>query len=53
MASVVDEEATAESDHMVVVRGFSEELDDFKDKYENLGGRFNPRVDSSSAGSPG
>jgi hypothetical protein len=43
MASVVDEEATAESDHMVVVRGFSEELDDYKNKYENLGGRLHSK----------
>jgi hypothetical protein len=40
MASIVDEEATAGSDHMVVVQGYSEELDDYKNKYENLGGKL-------------
>lgn len=38
MTTVVDEDATLESDHVVVVRGFSAELDEFKDTYDNLGG---------------
>jgi MutS domain III len=38
MTTIVDEDATMESDHVVVIRGFSAELDEYKDTYDNLGG---------------
>jgi MutS domain III len=38
MTTIVDEDATLASDSVVVVRGFSAELDEYKDTYDKLGG---------------